>query len=160
MSQSHPLPKDRFFLIEDIIVRPESLSISGEISSQSLKNEQNINIKPAEFIEEKLSNLDNNRRVVWMNGQKYELNQNENLILCSFEKEKISEVYWKTAPNKIKFWIIQDAPDQISIVSDQDWNAGQETLYLYSIPHLVEDILKSCEELLDEMLNVNEIHWD
>ena len=36
------------------------------------------------------------------------------------------------------------------LVSESDWNSLQETLYLYSIPGMVESILEASKEPLDE----------
>lgn len=46
------------------------------------------------------------------------------------------------------------------LISESDWNAIQETLYLYSVPGLVEDILKGDKEQLEEMTKYNpEEEW-
>ena len=37
------------------------------------------------------------------------------------------------------------------LVSEDDWNAIQETLYLYTIPGLVEEILEADKEKIHDM---------
>ncbi len=37
------------------------------------------------------------------------------------------------------------------LISENDWNAIQETLYLYSVPGLVKDILEGDKENISDM---------
>lgn len=43
------------------------------------------------------------------------------------------------------------------LVSEEDWNAIQETLYLCSVPGLRESILEAAKEPLEE--SVEELDW-
>ena len=43
------------------------------------------------------------------------------------------------------------------LVSEEDWNAIQETLYLCSVPGMRESILEAAKEPLDE--SVEELDW-
>lgn len=43
------------------------------------------------------------------------------------------------------------------LVSEEDWSAIQETLYLFAIPAMRESILKGIEEPLDEC--DDELDW-
>lgn len=46
------------------------------------------------------------------------------------------------------------------LISEDDWNAIQETLYLHSIPGMVESILESKKETLEECTVYNpEEEW-
>lgn len=45
------------------------------------------------------------------------------------------------------------------LISADDWRSIEETLHLYSVPGLVESILKSKDEPLDEMVNADDVEW-
>lgn len=45
------------------------------------------------------------------------------------------------------------------LISEDDWNAIQETLYLNSIPGLAESILSAGETPLEESLSEDEVKW-
>lgn len=45
------------------------------------------------------------------------------------------------------------------LISEDDWNAIQETLYLNSIPGLAESILSAGEVSLEESLSEDEVEW-
>ena len=46
--------------------------------------------------------------------------------------------------------IASDDGKNAVLVSEEDWNSMQETLYLYSIPGMVESIIKARQEPLSE----------
>ena len=45
------------------------------------------------------------------------------------------------------------------ILSEDDWNAVQETLYLTSIPGLTESIVEGGKEAIDDCLSEDEVEW-
>lgn len=46
------------------------------------------------------------------------------------------------------------------LIAESDWRAIQETLYLNSIPNLVEGILKADEEeKVEDMVNADDLEW-
>ena len=45
------------------------------------------------------------------------------------------------------------------LLSEDDWNAVQETLYLMSVPGLTESIMEGGKMSLDECLTENEVEW-
>lgn len=45
------------------------------------------------------------------------------------------------------------------LISESDWNAIQETLYLDSIPGMTESILKGAKESLDECVSEDMVNW-
>ena len=45
------------------------------------------------------------------------------------------------------------------LISEDDWNAIQETLYLYSIPGMVESILEGADTPLEDCIPENEVEW-
>lgn len=46
--------------------------------------------------------------------------------------------------------IVNDSGKNAVLVSEEDWNSMQETLYLYSIPGMVESIIEAGLEPLSE----------
>lgn len=46
------------------------------------------------------------------------------------------------------------------LISEEDWNAIQETLYLLSIPNLRESILEADKIPLDEWKDEEDLGWD
>ncbi|MBQ7839428.1 MAG: type II toxin-antitoxin system Phd/YefM family antitoxin [Lachnospiraceae bacterium] len=45
------------------------------------------------------------------------------------------------------------------LISEDDWNAIQETLYLNSIPGMTESIIKGGNSPLEECLSEDEVEW-
>lgn len=45
------------------------------------------------------------------------------------------------------------------LISEDDWNAIQETLYLYSIPRMVDSILEGVNTPLEDCIPENEVEW-
>ncbi len=45
------------------------------------------------------------------------------------------------------------------ILSEDDWNAVQETLYLMSVPGLTESIMEGGKEAIDNCLSEDEVEW-
>jgi len=48
----------------------------------------------------------------------------------------------------------------VILLSEADWNAMQETLYLLSIPGMKESILEGDNTPIDECLELEDIGWD
>lgn len=46
------------------------------------------------------------------------------------------------------------------LISEEDWNAMQETLYLLSIPNLKESIIDADKTPLDEWKDEEDLGWD
>ena len=53
--------------------------------------------------------------------------------------------------------IISGKRNNAVLISVDDWNAIQETLYLYSIPGMRESIIEASKEPLEE--SINELDW-
>ena len=45
------------------------------------------------------------------------------------------------------------------LISEDDWNAIQETLYLHSIPGLAESIVEGRNTCIEDCLSENEVKW-
>lgn len=54
---------------------------------------------------------------------------------------------------------IQGKTGDAILVSAEDWRAIEETLYLNSIPNLVEDLIDSLDEPLETMKDADEVEW-
>ncbi|SHF05226.1 prevent-host-death family protein [Thermoanaerobacter uzonensis DSM 18761] len=46
------------------------------------------------------------------------------------------------------------------LISEEDWNAIQETLYLLSVPNLKESIMDADKTPLDEWKDEEDLGWD
>ncbi len=46
------------------------------------------------------------------------------------------------------------------LISEEDWNAIQETLYLMSIPGMKESILEAAKEPMEECISLEELEWE
>lgn len=47
----------------------------------------------------------------------------------------------------------------VVLISEDDWNAIQETLYLDSIPHMTESIIAGAEEPLENCVPEDMVEW-
>jgi PHD/YefM family antitoxin component YafN of YafNO toxin-antitoxin module len=47
----------------------------------------------------------------------------------------------------------------VLLISEQEWNEIQETLYLQSIPGMVESIHQSAAKTIEECIDVKDINW-
>ncbi len=45
------------------------------------------------------------------------------------------------------------------LISEQEWNEIQETLYLQSIPNMVESIHQEASTPIEECINIQDIDW-
>jgi len=45
------------------------------------------------------------------------------------------------------------------LLSEDDWNAVQETLYLMSVPGLTESIIEGGKTSIDECVSEDEVEW-
>ena len=46
------------------------------------------------------------------------------------------------------------------LISEEDWNGIQETLYLHSVPGLVESILEAAQAPESEFVPMEDMEWD
>lgn len=46
------------------------------------------------------------------------------------------------------------------LISEEDWSAIQETIYLNSIPQMAESIKDASNEVIDKMTPLEEIDWN
>ena len=45
------------------------------------------------------------------------------------------------------------------LLSEDDWRAIEETIYLLSVPNMRESIIEGLNTPLDECINENEVEW-
>jgi prevent-host-death family protein len=45
------------------------------------------------------------------------------------------------------------------LVSEEDWNSIQETLYLISIPGFVDSVKEAAKEPIEDCVSVEELDW-
>ena len=55
--------------------------------------------------------------------------------------------------------LIAGKRNNVVLVSKEDWDAIQETLYLNSIPGMVESIQQAAQEPNEECINIEDLDW-
>ena len=45
------------------------------------------------------------------------------------------------------------------MISEEDWRSIQETIYLSSIPNMVESIVEGLKTPVDECIDIDDIEW-
>jgi len=74
-------------------------------------------------------------------------------------RENIYKIIEQTRNNSEPIQITSKKGNAI-LVSEEDWNAIQETLYLLSIPNLKESIMDADKIPLDEWKDEEDLGWD
>ena len=59
--------------------------------------------------------------------------------------------------NRLSFPATESKRNNAVLISEDDWNAIQETLYLCSIPGMRESIIEASKEPLEE--SIKELDW-
>lgn len=65
-------------------------------------------------------------------------------------QENLGQLISDVNDNSRPVIIVNDSGKNAVLVSEEDWNSMQETLYLYSIPGMVESIIEAGLEPLSE----------
>ncbi len=55
--------------------------------------------------------------------------------------------------------IIEETTGKAILISEQEWKEIQETLYLQSIPGMVESIHQEASTPIEDCINVEDIDW-
>jgi prevent-host-death family protein len=55
--------------------------------------------------------------------------------------------------------VIKGRRSEVVMISREEWNAMQETLYLHSIPGMVKSIKKAAKEPLSKAVKAEAIEW-
>ena len=65
-------------------------------------------------------------------------------------KNNLSQLVSEVNVNNEPVIIVNDSGENAVLLSQDDWNSIQETLYLYSVPGIAESIIKAGQENLTE----------
>jgi antitoxin YefM len=57
-------------------------------------------------------------------------------------------------------YVITGRRNNIIMISEEDYRAMEETLYLLSIPGMRESILSASQEPIENCINANQIDWN
>jgi antitoxin YefM len=49
--------------------------------------------------------------------------------------------------------------NNVVLVSQEDWDAIQETIYLNSIPDMIQSIQSAAQEPIEECIDIKELDW-
>lgn len=74
-------------------------------------------------------------------------------------RKDISKIQKEIIQNHEPIVIIGEAGNTV-MVSEEDWNAIQETLFLLSIPEMRDSVTKGMKQPLEECIDVEELGWD
>lgn len=55
--------------------------------------------------------------------------------------------------------IIRGERKEAVLIAKQDWEAIQETVYLNSIPQMVESIQQAAQEPIEECIDLEDLEW-
>ena len=55
--------------------------------------------------------------------------------------------------------LIEESTGKVVLISEQEWNEIQETLYLQSIPNMVESIHREAATPMEECIDIEDIDW-
>jgi len=55
--------------------------------------------------------------------------------------------------------LIAGKRNNVVLVSKEDWDAIQETIYLNSIPNMVQSIQSAAEEPIEECTDIKDLDW-
>ena len=71
-------------------------------------------------------------------------------VTLSTAKKNLEQIIVNATDGCVPVTIVNDDGKNVVVVSEEDWNSMQETLYLYSIPGMVESIIEARKEPLSE----------
>ena len=65
-------------------------------------------------------------------------------------KDNLSRLISEVNDSSIPLTIVNDSGKNAVLLSEDDWNSIQETLYLHSVPGMAESIIRAGHEALSE----------
>ena len=74
-------------------------------------------------------------------------------------REQLYELINEVTQQHQPIYISSDNHNDVVLLSKEDWEAIQETLYLNQIPGMVESIHEASEEAIDECIPVEDLEW-
>jgi antitoxin YefM len=73
-------------------------------------------------------------------------------------QDKLSTLIDEVAREHLPIAISSDLNDAV-LISKEDWDAIQETLYLNQIPKLVDSIQQSSQEPTEDYIRLEDLEW-
>lgn len=74
-------------------------------------------------------------------------------------REQLYELINEVTQQHQPIYISSDHHNDLVLLSREDWEAIQETLYLNQIPGMVESIEEASKEAIDECIPVEDLEW-
>ncbi len=74
-------------------------------------------------------------------------------------REKIYQILTDVNTNSQPITITNNRGKNGVLISEDDWNAIQETLYLNAIPGVAESIVKGGKSPIEDCLSEDEVDW-
>ena len=71
-------------------------------------------------------------------------------ITLAIAQNNLSQLISEVNANSAPLTIVNDSGKNAVLLSEDDWNSIQETLYLHSVPGMAESIIKAGQESLSE----------
>ena len=80
-------------------------------------------------------------------------------ISATKARENLYQLISDVNSNSSAITITNNRGKNAVIISEDDWNALQETLYLMSVPGLTESIIEGGKEATSDCLSEDEVKW-
>ena len=80
-------------------------------------------------------------------------------ISATKARENLYQLISDVNSNSSAITITNNRGKNAVIISEDDWNAVQETLYLMSVPGLTESIIEGGKEATSDCLSEDEVKW-
>ena len=74
-------------------------------------------------------------------------------------RENIYQILTDVNTNSQPITITNNRGKNGVLISEDDWNAIQETLYLNSIPGVAESIIAGCNTFIEDCVSEDEVDW-
>ncbi len=82
-----------------------------------------------------------------------------NAISATKARENLYQLISDVNTNNSAITITNNRGKNAVILSEDDWNAVQETLYLMSVPGLTESLMEGGKEAIEDCLSEDEVEW-
>lgn len=82
-----------------------------------------------------------------------------NTINVTNARQKLYQLITDVNINSEPVTIINNKGKNAVLISEDDWNAIQETNYINSIPNLAENIIDGAKAPIDECIPDDEVQW-
>lgn len=82
-----------------------------------------------------------------------------NAISATKARENLYQLISDVNTNNSAITITNNRGKNAVLLSEDDWNAVQETLYLMAVPGLAESIIEGGKIPIDECVSEDEVEW-